>query len=59
MACRCAERRLAIVGAVKHPSTALTAVKFVAKTGAQDVAAVTADGTRRVMDYLQRRGMRS
>ena len=59
MACRCAERRAAIVRAVKQPSTALTAVKFVGKTGAQDVAAVTAEGTRRVMDFLQRRGLRS
>lgn len=59
MGCRCAERRTAIVGAIKRPSTVLTAAKFVAKTGAQDVATVTAEGTRRVMDYLQRRGMRS
>jgi hypothetical protein len=59
MACRCAERRTAIVEAVKKPSTVLTAVQFVAKTGAQDVAAVTSQGTKRVLDYLQRRGLRS
>lgn len=58
MACRCVERRTAIVGAIKRPSTVLTAAKFVAKTGAQDVAAVTAEGTKRVMDFLQRRGLR-
>ena len=57
--CRCAERKAAIVEAVKRPSTALTAATFVAKTGAQDVAAVTAQGTKRVLDYLQRRGLRS
>jgi U3 small nucleolar ribonucleoprotein component len=58
MACKCAERRAAIVGVIKRPSTALTAAKFVAKTGAQDVAVITSEGTRRVMDYLQRRGKR-
>lgn len=58
MACKCAERRSAIVGAVRDPSTALTAVKFVAKTSAQDVAVVTSTGTKKVLRYLQRRGMR-
>lgn len=59
MACRCTERKTAIVEAVKKPSTALTAVKFVAKTGAQDIATVSTQGAKRVLDYLQRRGLRS
>jgi hypothetical protein len=56
MSCRCAERRAAIVVAVKQPTKVLTSAKFVAKTGAQDVAAVTVEGTKRVMEFLKRRG---
>ena len=56
MTCRCAERRAAIVAAIRKPSTALTAAQFVAKTGTRDIATVTVKGTKRIMDYLQRRG---
>lgn len=59
MACRCADRKAAIVRAVQDPTTALTAAKFVAKTGVQDVSAVTREGTARIMKFLQRRGQRS
>lgn len=58
MACQCAERRAAIVRAVQRPATLLTAVKIVGKTGVQDAATVTASGTKRVLDFLHRRGLR-
>jgi len=51
MSCRCSERKAAIVGAVKRPSTALTAAKFVVKTGAQDITSKVNDVVKR----LQRR----
>ena len=56
MACRCAERRAAILSAARKPSTALTAAKMVATTSAQDLAAVTREGTARVLQRLQSRG---
>lgn len=55
MACRCAERRAAIVEAAKRPTTVLTAVGFVAKTSIEDVSAVTAEGLRRISQHLSLR----
>lgn len=52
MACNCAERRKAIVEAVKNPSTALTATRFVVKTGAQDIA----NGLRRATAVVRKKG---
>ena len=57
MACRCAERKTAILKAATGKTSVLTAARFVAKTGAQDVATVTREGTQRITKYLQRRGI--
>ena len=44
--------------AMRRPSKAVAAAKFVAKTSAQDAAKVTADGVARINKYLQRRGLK-
>lgn len=55
MTCRCKERREVLEQAVKKPSTVFTAVRFCAKTGAQDAASVTKAGTYRILAYLSKR----
>lgn len=57
MGCRCSERRAALADAVRNPAHTPAAVGFVARTAVEDVSQVTADGLKRVNDYLQRRGL--
>lgn len=56
MACRCSERREALKAA-RGPAETAQAVGFAARTIVEDVSQVSADGLKRVNDYLMRRGI--
>ena len=58
MACRCSERRAAILGAVKNPSTVLTAARFVVKTSVEDISRGAKTAALKTRN-LQRRGLKS